>query len=254
MEKPFDILFFDLGNTLMYFDTSPDVVAVRANHALYLKLAEFGMPVSEAEFVRTYIEFNLQSLAERSQNLVEHRTIDTLTRTVEYLGISHLTEKELRQGLKALFQEYEDHWLLGDDTVDTLETLKKDGYHLGIISNAADRDDFQRLIKKGNLHPYFEKVVVSATEGVRKPHPQIFEKALSQFKVPSERCLMVGDTLSADIMGANQCGIGSVWITRWADTVENRALANQVTPMAKINKLGEVPKVLKNWKKKKAGG
>ena len=49
-----DVLFFDLGNTLMYFDTSPDVVTARANLALYRKFSEFGIHVSETEFLRTY--------------------------------------------------------------------------------------------------------------------------------------------------------------------------------------------------------
>ena len=251
--KTLDVLFFDLGNTLMYFDTSLDVVAAGANRALYHKLAEFGINVSEPEFLRVFSEFTLQSNRERSETLIEQPTVETLVRTLTYLGTRHYSDNQIRLGVDAYFSEYEDHWLLGDDTLPTLEGLKKRGYQLGIISNASDREDVRRLMKKGSLDPYFDRVIVSAEEGVRKPHPGIFQKGLTAFRTSPDHCAMIGDTLSADILGANQAGFTSVWITRWADTVENRSLMKKVSPTARITQLGELPSILKK-RKKKAGG
>jgi HAD superfamily hydrolase (TIGR01662 family) len=246
-----EILFFDLGNTLMYFDTSLDVVSARANSALYRKLAEFGINVSESEFMRTLMEFTLQSNRERNETCIEQTTIQTVTQTLAYLGTRPFSEEQIKQAVRALFSEYQDHWRLGDDTLETLEALQEWGYRMGIISNASDREDVRVLMKKGNLDSFFEHVIVSAEEGVRKPHPRIFQKGLRKFRTTPDHCVMVGDTLSADILGANQMGISSIWINRWADTVENRALREKVHPGATISHLRELLNEVKKRKKKR---
>jgi HAD superfamily hydrolase (TIGR01662 family) len=244
-----DVLFFDLGNTLMYFDTSPDVISMRANLALYRKLAEFGINVSESEFLRTLTEFTLQSNRERNETCIERTTIQTVTQMLAYLGTQPYSEEQIRQSVGAFFFEYEEHWRLGDDTLKTLEALKKRGFRLGIISNASDREDVRVLMKKGSLEPFFEHVIVSAEEGFRKPHPKIFQKGLKLFRITPEHCAMIGDTLSADILGANQLGMFSIWINRWADTVENRSLREKIQPNATILQLSEILVSLKKVKK-----
>jgi len=248
-----DVLFFDLGNTLMYFDTSPDVISMRANLALYRKLAEFGINVSESEFLRTFSEFTLQSNRERNETCIEQTTLQTVNQTLSYLGTQPYSEEQIKKTAEAFFSEYQGHWRLGDDTLKTLETLKKRGFRLGIISNASDREDVRVLMRKGSLEPFFEHVIVSAEEGFRKPHPKIFEKGLKLFRIAPEDCVMIGDTLSADILGANQLGIFSIWINRWADTVENRSLREKIQPKATILQLSEILVLLKKRKKKAEG-
>ena len=251
--KNFEVLFFDLGNTLMYFDTSPDVITERANLALYRKLAGFGINVSEPEFLRTFLEFTMQSNHERNVTGTEQTTVQTVNKSLTYLGTHHYSEEQIKQAVEAYFSEYQEHWRLGDDTWTTLDALKKRGYRMGIISNASDRDDIRVLMKKGNLEPFFEHVIVSAEVGFRKPHSEIFREGLQVFHTTPERCAMVGDTLSADIVGANQVGIASIWINRWSDTVENRLLRESIQPYATISHLSEILVSLKKGKKK-AGG
>ena len=54
---------------------------------------------------------------------------------------------------------------------------------------------------------------------------------------------MVGDTLNADILGANQLGMYSIWITRRIDTPPEDELSTQ--PQAVIKSLGELPTLLR---------
>ena len=58
---------------------------------------------------------------------------------------------------------------------------------------------------------------------------------------------MVGDTVLADIAGANGLGIASVWITRRNDTPENRFEAARFPPSATLYALNELPDLLENW-------
>jgi HAD superfamily hydrolase (TIGR01549 family) len=250
-----EVLFFDLGNTLMYFDASLDEVSAEANRNLYRRLAEFGIHVSESEFVRTYAEFVFQSNQERNESLIEKTALQTINCTLEYLAAHRFTEDQIKEALKSYFSSFQEHWMIGDDTHTTLETLKGWGYRMGVISNASDREDVRVLMKKGGLESFFEQVIVSAEEGVRKPHPRIFQKGLDAFGKAPDQCAMIGDTLSADILGANQLGITSIWMDRWADTVENRALKENIKSEATISKLSEIPNLLKKkGKKSKLGG
>jgi FMN phosphatase YigB (HAD superfamily) len=53
------------------------------------------------------------------------------------------------------------------------------GYRLGLISNAGDDADVQTLLDQANLRAYFEIILTSAGQGIRKPNPKIFWTALN---------------------------------------------------------------------------
>jgi putative hydrolase of the HAD superfamily len=52
--------------------------------------------------------------------------------------------------------------------------------------------------------------VFSSEVGVRKPHPQIFERALEALGVEPENALFVGDRLYEDVRGAGELGMTTV--------------------------------------------
>jgi FMN phosphatase YigB (HAD superfamily) len=113
-----------------------------------------------------------------------------------------------------------------------------------MISNAGDDADVQHLIDRAGLRPYFQVILSSAAQGIRKPNPRIFTTALAALKSTPGQAAMVGDTLGADILGARNAGIYAVWITRRADSPANRAHADTIRPDATIAALSELPGLL----------
>ena len=82
---------------------------------------------------------------------------------------------------------------------------------MGIITNGLEALQQKRLENTGTTK-FFEIVVVSEVVGVAKPNAKIFESAFEQIgDVDKSQILMVGDTLSSDILGANGVGIDSCW-------------------------------------------
>lgn len=82
---------------------------------------------------------------------------------------------------------------------------------MGIITNGLEALQQKRLENTGTTK-FFEIVVVSEVVGVAKPNAKIFEYAFEQIgDVAKSQILMVGDTLSSDILGANGVGIDSCW-------------------------------------------
>lgn len=82
---------------------------------------------------------------------------------------------------------------------------------MGIITNGLEALQQKRLENTGTTK-FFEIVVVSEVVGVAKPNSKIFEYAFEQIgNINKSQILMVGDTLSSDILGANGVGIDSCW-------------------------------------------
>jgi putative hydrolase of the HAD superfamily len=83
---------------------------------------------------------------------------------------------------------------------------------LGILSNWDWH--LPELCEQLELASYFDFIVVSARVGCSKPNPCIFREMLRQAGTTPERTLHVGDSLSADVRGAQAVGITGVLIDR----------------------------------------
>ena len=129
-------------------------------------------------------------------------------------GYPGLEESAVRPALDALFTVTEENWELENDALLTLKMLESAGYRLGMVSNAGDDKDVMTLVERFGIGPYFDFILTSAACGLRKPHGRIFELALAHWGFPAAEVAMVGDTLEADILGANRAGLYSIWITR----------------------------------------
>ena len=106
-----------------------------------------------------------------------------------------------------------------EDALDTLESLKEQGYKLGIIANQS-AGTAQRLENWGLLK-YFDVVAASAELGVSKPNKLIFEKAIELAGVPAYNAVMVGDRLDNDIIPAKAMGMKTVWIRKGLSIYQN---------------------------------
>ncbi|MBP3562143.1 MAG: HAD family hydrolase [Treponema sp.] len=96
------------------------------------------------------------------------------------------------------------------DVANTLETLKKRGYNLGIIANQ-ELGTKDRLQQQGILQ-YIDLVIASAEEGVAKPDEKIFKIALQRAACKSDNAIMIGDRIDNDIIPAKKLGFHTIWI------------------------------------------
>ena len=108
------------------------------------------------------------------------------------------------------------NWVLENDALETIQKLRSQNYQLGIFSNAGDDKDVQELIEGFGIRPYFDFVLTSAACFYRKPHPRTFEIALAQWSISPEDAVMIGDSLQADIYGAKNINMQTIWIKRRA--------------------------------------
>lgn len=234
------VVFFDLGNTLIYDKEPWEDFYRRADRALWKSLRGFGVDSSPRELYSGYktlfhYYYNLR------ENELEERGMATVLRQLLDEHKIPLSDESMQAALRAMYAVTQTNWQPEEDAIPTLETLKEGGYHLGMISNGADDDNTYTLLDKGRFRPYFEFVLTSAACGKRKPHPDIFRMALEHFQVPPEQTVMVGDTFEADILGARQMGMHAIWITR---RLRETAIQQKVRPDANVSALSEIPALL----------
>lgn len=242
--RPFDAIIFDLGNTLIYFDAPWPEILIQADRQLFLHLREAGIELEKREFLQTFRAQLEAYYREREAEFIEYTTHYVLSTLLAEWGYPHVPESVLRPALDAMYAVTQAHWQAEPDAEPTLKALQQRGYRLGLISNAADDRDVQILVDKANLRHYFDMILTSAAEGIRKPNPLIFQKMLDQWGILPFRAAMVGDTLGADILGAHNAGMYAIWITRRAESPANQAHAATIHPDSTIPALSDLPGLL----------
>lgn len=94
--------------------------------------------------------------------------------------------------------------------VDLLKSLKGLGYKIGLITNCSA--EVPLIMKNTELLNFFDVTIFSASVGMKKPDPQIYNLACEQLGVEPNECLYIGDGDSNELSGASQLGMYAVMI------------------------------------------
>lgn len=100
--------------------------------------------------------------------------------------------------------------LLFPDATNTLSALRAAGRKLGLITNGSVRMQSAKLASLA-LSPLFDTILISDAEGVSKPQPEIFERALKRLDVHAAHAIFVGDHPEVDVAGARGADMRAVW-------------------------------------------
>jgi HAD superfamily hydrolase (TIGR01662 family) len=236
------VVLFDLGSTLIYSKDPWPPFYKQADLALVEVLFRSGIEIDPAAFYTEFGGFIRFYYDKSTKDNLEQTTFTVLHDILFKKGFRRVPDPVLRAALEAMYAVTQQNWFLEEDAISTLETLKSRGYRLGLISNTSDDLNVQGIMDRWGLRPFFETILTSAALGIRKPDRRIFQAALDHFQVPPEAAAMVGDTLNADVLGANQAGIYSIWITRRVQLTEESDLAIQ--PQAVVTALHQIPDLL----------
>ena len=127
------------------------------------------------------------------------------------------------------------HFFLYDDVEPVLRELASRGLKIGLISNShRPLASFQQHFELDGL---ITAAVSSSEHGYMKPHPSIFESAMTLAGVEARESMMVGDSLSHDIDGARRVGMRGVLVHRSDDPAPE-------TDVPVIRSMKELPALL----------
>jgi len=246
MTKTIHGVIFDLGSTLIRFDGDWPILLQDSLDLLIDQLQEDGLDFDRSDF-RSAFECALEAYDhQRQSNQLERSTASLLQETLSNFGHEEISPDILRRGLKRFYSVSETHWRPMPALHAVLDELQEEGRMLGLISNAGDAENVQRLIDKAEIRDYFDPIIISAAIGIRKPDPTLFEMVLDQWQVNPESIVMIGDRLEADILGAQNAGIHQIWLKPEAEV----SAATQIIPEKVAGKLVDIPGLIREFETK----
>jgi len=232
-------VFFDLGETLLNFG-HVDVSGWFESGARlsYAYLDALGQPLpSFAKYHRRQLwairwRYFLSRLSGQE---FDARTL--IARLARKMG-QNLTDRQVEE-LAWLWYEPLSHCATAEsDLQRTLQHLAV-GRTLGVISNTfIPASALDRHLAQLNLLDLLPVRVYSCDARYRKPHPAIFRIALQRAGLRAEETMFVGDSLTADIAGANRAGMISV-----LKDSTGRGGYGTIRPKHRISHLSELPAV-----------
>jgi putative hydrolase of the HAD superfamily len=198
---PPQVLLLDAGNTLVYLDHA--ALAATASTAGVIVSAE-TLRAAEAVAKRRY-EASMRAGVSHAAGWDLH-----MQALFEAAGVG---SADAGRAVAAAAREHARFNLwrrVPDGLSDKLAQARARGLRLGVVSNSEGK--LQELFARVALDQHFELVVDSALEGVRKPDPEIFRRALARMDVGAEAALYAGDIPEVDVVGARAAGIDAVLI------------------------------------------
>lgn len=194
------VVFIDIDDTLLDFTKC-------ANDAIKSACNKFGVPYT-ATLVDTFHPINLDLWHRlEKKEVTKEKLFDTRFQIVfDKLGI-----KADGIAFETAFREnFHESAILVDGARDLLEYLRSK-YKVYVASNASMHQQTNRM-KRAELDGYIDGYFVSEEIGFPKPQKEFFDacfKALPDVK--PQDVVMIGDSLSADIKGACEYGLKTIW-------------------------------------------
>lgn len=238
-------VIFDLGETLIHFEGDWEQVFQRARTALIDALESRGVEVDRSAFSEAFKDKVQRAHAQREEDYVERPSVDLVQETLTEFDRYDLDPPAIEEAVERMYRVSQRHWKPIEGARGTVSELSEQGYRLAVISNASDVADVQYLIDKAGVREHLEPIVVSAGVGVRKPAAEIFERVLQAWGFPAQEVVMVGDTLNADILGAQRIGMHSIWVRTAEDREDNVRALGQIKPEAAVGHIREVPETIR---------
>lgn len=195
-----EFVFLDLDDTILDFHAAERI-------ALAKTLSHFGVAPTAAVVERYHI-INRQHWERLERGELTRAQVQEgrfrvlfaeLGREADPVAITRNYEKNLGIG----------HYFL-PGAQEAVQALSRH-HRLFLASNGTASVQHSRLTSAG-LYPYFEKVFISQEIGYNKPSKEFFQACFAQIPhFRRESAIMVGDSLTSDILGGVNAGIKTCW-------------------------------------------
>lgn len=228
----YSTFIFDLDNTLLDFSFSENA-ALKYIHQKYVS------HINYQDFVDVYHEINrpLWLCVERGETTPREIGYQRFKLLLEQLAIKHIDYLHLAHEYEAMLGS---HCLWCCEHAKPFLNQLKPSKNLAVITNGLTRVQ-EIKYTSANLADYFPLYIISEKAGYAKPDKRIFEGVFAHFNVSREDCLMIGDSLGSDGLGAKNAGMDFCW---YNPTSKNNHI-NTVQPRYTIQSFETLIKLIK---------
>lgn len=200
--KEFTTILWDLDQTLLNFDRSME-------HALRAVFEQYGLPINEEITVR-YDAINRSHWLrlESGELTKEQVTVGRFRTLFEELGITHVKPEQINADYQ---RELGNVYFYMDGAKELVTMLKEKGYRQYVVTNGVNSTQASKM-KRSGLDKIMDGVFVSELMGYPKPRKEYFDACFVALPgVMRGECILVGDSLTSDMRGAQNAGVVSCW-------------------------------------------
>lgn len=233
LRSQLEVLLFDYGNTLIEFGPAQVERCDRALSAAFERM--FG----PHDFDRLSDIQHRERRAPYSGEFLENDLAEVTRATIRELFGTEPTEVQIQHLLEVRFDVMTSCVRVAPEVHYLLERLRG-RFRLGLVSNYPCARSIRHSLEQHELHRWFDVVVVSGEVGRVKPHPQVFEAALSRMQARPEATLFIGDNWLGDIQGAKRYGMKAALITQYVPYEKFPREPGDHEPDILLNHLGEL--------------
>ena len=204
---------FDLYGTLI------DIRTDESGEDFWNKVAEIYKSHG-ASYTGKEIEHHYHRIAKRESNLTHfmHPLYSNIEIDLErvfkrlYSRKGVCATKEIISDTAVKFRKASTQFLkLYDGVIDLLESLKKSGKKVYLLSNAQRCFTYPEMVELG-LVDYFDGIYISSDCSCCKPSKIFFDKLFKEYKLDKSKSVMIGNDCISDMQGAHKAGIDSLYI------------------------------------------
>jgi putative hydrolase of the HAD superfamily len=210
--------------------------------ATYNYLTKLGLRLDFERFAETFMHVFEDASSRADLYKIEIPMQDIIAKVLRKSRLEVLGVDLIQNAVTEFYRPEIEAWQVYPDTIETLTALRAEGFKMGLISNAKSDYAVHAILQRRDLQKFFDVVVTSAQLRIRKPRPDIFNRALTALETKPPEAVYVGDSLEADIMGARSLGMKSIHVHR--QPVEG---SNLNDPGANVGSLTEALNQITAW-------
>ena len=236
-------IIFDAGNTLFRFNADGPLIARQgATEMATWYLKKKHVKLDSQALVDTYLAEREAGWQRALETHTEVLAEECLRVALKKIAAPAAAVAFVEAAIKISYGPAEAAWQPYPDAVETLKKLQAAGYRQGLLSNAPDDKMMQRMVNQGKLRPLLSPTFSSAGLGLRKPKPEPFLLIAKRWALPPAQIVVVGDTLAADVLGAQNAGMHSILVTM--DESPSNADNRHIQPTATAATLSDLPDLI----------
>lgn len=226
-------VIFDYGGTI-------DSRAIHWSEILWAGYQYMEVPVTREQFRECYVHAE-RELARVRHILPNDDFLDLLRKKVnielDYLvAQGHISENSevVNEGIAQYCYDYARQCV--EEARPVLEALSQ-RFPMMLVSNFYGNVD--SVLRDFDLRKYFKGVIESAVVGVRKPNPTLFRLGVDALEMNPENIVVIGDSLTKDIIPAETIGCQVLWIKGkgWTNAEDAQTHPNTITSILEVPNL-----------------
>jgi len=201
-------IFFDLDHTLWDFEKNSSESLEEIFHRLALQ--QHGVQSMEA-FIACFLKINTSLWDAFDRGQLHHTYIRQERFKLVFAELGVQCPENHEEIGEMYLRALPDKKHLLEGALELLTYARAAGYRMHIITNGFNEIQVRKIASSQISH-FFDNIITFDTANAKKPDRKIFEYAMETAHTSPEECMMVGDNWIADIMGAKQVGIDTVYL------------------------------------------